>query len=133
MPLLDALVSSGSLFGPAVEGFAERFMEAQKLSQVMRHILPKRTSSSSASSRPRPATTQQTAKPTPTPLEPRPPEGRRERGRSRSATTLPLPKVPRTLAQDRLGSGTSEILLNSQAERGGARVLLPLDHTASSL
>ncbi len=57
----------------------------------------------------------------------------RERGRSRSAMTLPLPKVPRTPAQDRLGSGPSEILLNSQAERGGARVLLPLDHTASSL
>ncbi len=34
---LNALVSSGSLFGPAVEGFAERFTEAQKLSQVMRH------------------------------------------------------------------------------------------------
>ncbi len=63
---LDALISSGSLFGPAVEGFAERFTEAQKSSQAMRHFLPKRTSSSSASSRPRSALTPQTAKPRPT-------------------------------------------------------------------
>ncbi len=53
VPFLDAPVSSGSLFGPAVEGFAECFTEAQKSSQEMRHFLPKRTSSSSASSRPR--------------------------------------------------------------------------------
>ncbi len=37
-------------------------------------------------------------------------------------------QVPRTPAQDRLGSSTSENLQNSQAERGGARVSLPLDH-----
>ncbi len=36
VPFLDATVSSGSLFGPAVEGFAERFTEAQKSSQAMR-------------------------------------------------------------------------------------------------
>ncbi len=61
VPFLHTPVSSGSLFGPAVEGFAERFTEAQKSSQC-RHFLPKRTCSSSASSRPRPAPTQQTAK-----------------------------------------------------------------------
>ncbi len=55
VPFLDAPVSSGSLFGPAVEGFAKCFTEAQKSSQAMRHFLPKRTSSSAASSRPRPA------------------------------------------------------------------------------
>ncbi len=66
IPLLDAPVSSGSLFGPAVVGFVERFTEAQKLSQAMRHFLPKRTSSSSALSRHRPAPTQQTAKLMPT-------------------------------------------------------------------
>ncbi len=44
---LDAPVSSGSLFGPVMEGFAECFTEAQKLSHAMRHFLPKRTSSSS--------------------------------------------------------------------------------------
>ncbi len=66
VPFLDAPVSSGSLFGPVVEGFAEGFMEAQKLSQETRHFLPKLTSSSSASSRAKPVPTQQTAKPAPT-------------------------------------------------------------------
>ncbi|KAL0148790.1 hypothetical protein M9458_055968 [Cirrhinus mrigala] len=40
-----------SLFGPAVEGFAERFSAAQKMSQAMRHFLPKRSSSATASGR----------------------------------------------------------------------------------
>ncbi len=35
VPFLDAPVSSNSLFGPAVEGFAEHFTEAQKSSQAM--------------------------------------------------------------------------------------------------
>ncbi len=39
VPFLDAPVSSGSLFGPAVEGFAERFTETQKSSQAMRYFL----------------------------------------------------------------------------------------------
>ncbi len=34
VPFLDAPVSSGSLFGPAVEGFAERFTESLKSSQA---------------------------------------------------------------------------------------------------
>ncbi len=55
VPFLAAPVSSGSLFGPAVEGFAEHFTEAQKSSQGMQHFLPKCTSSSAASSHPRPA------------------------------------------------------------------------------
>ncbi len=69
VPFLNASVSSGSLFGPAVEGFAERFTEAQKLSQAMRNFLPKRTSSA-ASSHPKSAPTQRTAKPMPTTPEP---------------------------------------------------------------
>ncbi len=52
-PFLDGPVSSGSLFGPAVEGFAERFMEAQKSSQAMQHFLPKRTSPAATSSSPK--------------------------------------------------------------------------------
>ncbi len=80
VPFLDAPGSSGSLFGPVVEGFAEGFMKAQKLSQKMRHFLPKCTSSSSASSRAKPVPTQQTAKPAPTTPEPRPPKGRQDRG-----------------------------------------------------
>ncbi len=81
-PFLDAPVSSGSLFGPAVEGFAECFTEAQKLSQAMRHFLPKCTSSSAASSHPKPVPTQQTAKPTPATPEPWPPKDRPDRGHS---------------------------------------------------
>ncbi len=40
IPFLDAPILSGSLFGPAVEGFAECFTEAQKSSQAMKHLLP---------------------------------------------------------------------------------------------
>ncbi len=128
VPFLDAPYSSGSLFGSAVEGFAERFTEALKSSQAMRHFLLKRTSSSSASNCPKPAPTPQTAKPTPTTPEHRPPEGRRDRGRSRSARCYPFPKRQGPWPKIWIWH-----LLNSQAERGGARVLLPLDQPASSL
>ena len=60
---LDAPVSPSGLFGPAVEGFTERFTAAQKSSQAMRHFLPKR--STSAPSRPRTAPTQHQSKPVP--------------------------------------------------------------------
>ncbi len=82
IPFLDAPISSGSLFGPAVEGFAECFTEAQKSSQAMRHLLPKRTSSSAASSCARPVSTQQTAEPTPFTPEPRPRKGSRSARRN---------------------------------------------------
>ncbi len=62
---LDAPISPNGLFGPVVEGFAERFTEAQKASQAMQHFLPKRSSSTAASSHPKPAPTQQPAKPAP--------------------------------------------------------------------
>ncbi len=42
------------------------------------------------------------------------------------------PEVPRTPAQDQLGSGASEVLLISQAERGGARISLSPDHLTGS-
>ncbi len=45
---LDAPISPSGLFGPAVEGFAERFTEAQKASQAMRHFLPKCSSPAAA-------------------------------------------------------------------------------------
>ncbi len=122
---LDAPVSSGSLFGAAVEGFAERFMEAQKSSQAMRHFLPKRTSSSAAFSRPRPVPTQKTA------LSPDlQRDGKIEGAHTRHDATPsqsakdPGPRSPRI---QRL-----RILLISQAERV-ARVSLPLDHPSSSL
>ncbi len=50
---LDAPISPSGLFGPAVKGFAERFTEAQKASQAMRHFLPKRSSPAAAQSRER--------------------------------------------------------------------------------
>ncbi|KAL1273696.1 hypothetical protein QQF64_026510, partial [Cirrhinus molitorella] len=80
------------LFGPAVEGFAERFTAAQKSSQAMRHFLPKRSSSSSVavSSRPRTAPSSQPPKTAPPPpaaaSKPEP------RQRSRSARRYPFPK-----------------------------------------
>lgn len=65
VPFLDSPVSPTGLFGSAVEGFAEHFTAAQKLPQVMRHFLPKRSSSVIATSCPRPAPAQQPAKPAP--------------------------------------------------------------------
>ncbi len=47
---LDAPISPSGLFGPAVEGFAERFTEAQKVSQAMQHFPPKRSSPAAAQS-----------------------------------------------------------------------------------
>ncbi len=65
VPFLDAPISPNGLFGPAVEGFAEHFTEAQKLSQAMRHFLPKRSSSAAASGLPKSAPTKQPPKPAP--------------------------------------------------------------------
>ncbi|ROJ42279.1 hypothetical protein DPX16_1720 [Anabarilius grahami] len=78
---LDAPVSPSGLFGPAVEGFTERFTAAQKSSQAMRHFLPKRSSSASAPSHPRPAPAQQT-KPAPSASQAAPPKEHRHRSRS---------------------------------------------------
>ncbi|KAI2656146.1 hypothetical protein H4Q32_012983 [Labeo rohita] len=65
VPFLDAPISPTGLFGPSVEGFAERFTEAQKTSQAMRHFLPKRSSSATAPGRPKPAPPQQPARSAP--------------------------------------------------------------------
>ncbi len=89
---LDAPISPSCLFGPAVEGFAERFTEAQKASQAMRHFLPKRSSSAVAQSCPKPAPTQQPAKPAPAVSAPLPAKTQQRRGRSRSARRHPFPK-----------------------------------------
>ncbi len=89
---LDAPISPSGLFGPAVKGFAERFTEAQKASQAMRHFLPKRSSPAAAQSRPRTAPTQQPAKPAPAVYAPQPARTQQPRGRSRSARRHPPPK-----------------------------------------
>ncbi len=88
---LDAPISPSGLFGPAVKGFAERFTEAQKASQAMRHFLPKRSSPAAAQSRPRTAPTQQSAKPAPAVYAPQPARTQQPRGRSRSARRHPPP------------------------------------------
>lgn len=68
----DSSVSPSGLFGSAVDGFAERFTVAQKWSQVMRHFLPKRDSSSAAPSRPKSWSTQQHTKPASMSAQPQP-------------------------------------------------------------
>ncbi|KAL0157079.1 hypothetical protein M9458_048325, partial [Cirrhinus mrigala] len=94
VPFLDAPVSPTGLFGPAVEGFGERFSAAQKTSQAMRHFLPKRSSSAAASGRPKSAPPQQPVKPAPAgaaaaSAQSAKPEPRQ---RSPSARRYPFPK-----------------------------------------
>ncbi len=89
---LDAPISPSGLFGPAVKGFAERFTQAQKASQAMRHFLPKRSSPAAAQSRPRTAPTQQPVKPAPAVFAPQPARTQQPRGRSHSARRHPPPK-----------------------------------------
>ncbi len=92
LSFLDAPISPSGLFGPAVKGFAERFTEAQKASQAMRHFLPKRSSPAAAQSRPRTAPTQQPVKPAHAVFAPQPARTQQPRGRSRSARRHPPPK-----------------------------------------
>ncbi|KAI2664297.1 Platelet glycoprotein V [Labeo rohita] len=96
VPFLDAPISPTGLFGPSVEGFAERFSAAQKSSQAMRHFLPKRSSSTAASGRPKSAPPQQPVKPastTPSAAAAAAQPAKAEpRLRSRSARRYPFPK-----------------------------------------
>ncbi|KAL0204549.1 hypothetical protein M9458_002567, partial [Cirrhinus mrigala] len=92
--VLDAPVSPTGLFGPAVEGFAERFSAAQKTSQAMRHFLPRLSSSAAASGCPKSAPPQQPVKPAPAATtaasaQPAKPEPRQ---RFRLARRYPFPK-----------------------------------------
>lgn len=70
--LLDSPISPLGLFGSAVDGFAECFTTAQKLSQAMLHFLPKQASSSAASSCSKLSLTQQHTKPALVPTQPQP-------------------------------------------------------------
>ncbi|KAL0192436.1 hypothetical protein M9458_010732, partial [Cirrhinus mrigala] len=63
VPFLHAPISPTGLFGPSVQGFAERFSAAQKTSQAMQHFLPKCLSSRAASGRPKPTPPQQPVRP----------------------------------------------------------------------
>ncbi len=64
IPFLDSPVSPTGLFGPAVEGFAERVTAAQKSSQAMRNSCPSAQLCSRLSC-PKMALTQQPAKAVP--------------------------------------------------------------------
>ncbi len=90
VPFVDFTVSPTGLFGPAVEGFAERFTATQKSSQAMRHFLPKHSNSVAASSRPKMAPTQQPAKAVPPAVQP----AIRKRKRLRPALAGPALKKP---------------------------------------
>ncbi len=67
IPFLDSPVFPTGLFGPAVEGFAERFTAVQK---AMRHFLPKHSSSAVTTSCPKMALTQHPAKAKPPVAQP---------------------------------------------------------------
>ncbi len=58
MAFIDSPVSPKGLLDPGVGGFTATFTEAQKTSQALRHLLPKRSSSVTVSSRPKPASMQ---------------------------------------------------------------------------
>ncbi|KAL0152267.1 hypothetical protein M9458_051990, partial [Cirrhinus mrigala] len=96
VPFLDAPISPTGLFGPSVEGFAERFSAVQKSSQAMRHFLPKRSSSTAAPGRPKSAPPQQPVKPastTPSAAAAAAQPAKAEpRLRSHSARRYPFPK-----------------------------------------
>lgn len=80
------------LFGPAVEGFAKHFTEAQRSFQAMRHFLPKCSSSVAAPSRPKPKLTQQPAQPAPAIPATQPAKTQQRRGRSTSGRHYAFPK-----------------------------------------
>lgn len=85
---LDSPVSPKGLFGPVVDGFAERFSEAQKTSQVLRHFLPKRSGSVTDSHQKAPTT--QPAKPAPPQQQKS--ESRLQQQRPWTAKQYPYPK-----------------------------------------
>lgn len=61
--LLDSPIFHSGLFGFAVDGFAKRFIAAQKSSEAMHHFLPKRVAPSAASHLKLPSSTLQHPRP----------------------------------------------------------------------
>ncbi len=120
VPFLNSPVSPTGLFGPAVEGFAERFTAAQKSSQAMRHFLPKHSSSAAALNHPKMASTQQPAKATPPAVQ----------------TPSPSPAAharPDATHQNSAGLNASGVFLINGTGRGGGKVPLQPDHPSKSL
>ncbi len=120
VPFLNSPVSPTGLFGPAVEGFAERFTAAQKSSQAMRHFLPKHSSSAAALNHPKMAPTQQPAKATPPAVQP----------------PSPSPAAharPDATHQNSAGLNASGVFLINGTGRRGGKVPLQPDHPSKSL
>ena len=53
--LLDAPISQAGLFGGAVEDFAQQFSTAQKQTEAIKHILPRRSAAQPSAQNPQPA------------------------------------------------------------------------------
>ncbi len=82
---LNALVSQTGLFGDAVENFAQQCSAAQKQTEAIRHILPRRAAAASTPPPP-PAPAQQTQQP--------PAKQRRGAGRRAAAPPVQAPAKP---------------------------------------
>ncbi len=87
MRFLNAPVSQTGLFGDAVENFAQQFSAAQKQTEAIRHILPRRAAA--ASTRPPVAAPQST----------------RRRGRPPAAAPAPAQQSQQPPAKQRRGAG----------------------------
>ncbi len=107
MRFLNAPVSQTGLFGDAVENFAQQFSAAQKQTEAIRHILPRRAAA--ASIRPPVAAPQST----------------RRRGRPPAATPAPTPtqQTQQPPAKQRCGAGRRAAAppVQAPAKPGGKR------------
>ena len=102
---LNAPVSQTGLFGDAVESFAQQFSAAQKQTEAIRHILPRRAAA--ASTRP-PAAAPQPA---------------RRRGRAPASAPAPAPQPQQPPAKQRRGAGRGRAAppVQAPAKPGGKR------------
>ncbi|KAL1254470.1 hypothetical protein QQF64_016699 [Cirrhinus molitorella] len=100
MAMLSRAAGKTGLFGDAVENFAQQFSAAQKQSEAIKHILPRRAAA--ASTRP-PAAAPQSARrrgrpPASASAPPQPPQqpSQRRRGAGRRAAPQPVQAPTRT-------------------------------------
>ncbi len=102
---LNAPVSQTGLFGDAVENFAQQFSAAQKQTEAIRHILPRRAAA--ASTRPPAAV----------------PRSTRRRGRPPAAAPAPAQQTQQPPAKQRRGAGRRAAAppVQAPAKPGGKR------------
>lgn len=116
MAFLDSPVLPKGLFGPAIDWFAEQFSEAQKMSQALRQVLPKRSGSMTASRQKAPAT--QPAKPVPPQQQKSEPGFQQQH--PRTAKWYPYPKRQGPPPSSNVGPRASKaVLIQQQGRRGG--------------